>query len=221
MVKANSNTGGTKIVAYYMAKSLATLLKQINEKFPARSKASDGWVGDTSHSRRKSDHNPDASGCVCALDLTHDPRSGMDSYILAQALIDSGDRRISYVISNGRIANPKVHKGAWRPYSGINPHNHHVHISVIREHADEGALWDLSHMAGKKTSAYVPPPGTIKLGSVGGSVGDLQRRLGLPPDGFFGSKTKKAVAAFQKANGLLDDGVVGPATWAKLKGGGL
>lgn len=35
-------------------------------------------------------------------------------------------------------------------------------------------------------------------------------------DGIFGSKTKAAVLAFQKANGLGVDGIVGPLTWAKL-----
>ncbi len=37
-------------------------------------------------------------------------------------------------------------------------------------------------------------------------------------DGDFGSGTLKAVKAYQKAVGLVVDGVVGPATWAKLLG---
>ena len=37
-------------------------------------------------------------------------------------------------------------------------------------------------------------------------------------DGDFGSDTLKAVKAYQKASGLEDDGIVGPATWSKLLG---
>lgn len=37
-------------------------------------------------------------------------------------------------------------------------------------------------------------------------------------DGDFGTATYAAVIAFQKTNGLTVDGIVGPATWAKLLG---
>lgn len=35
-------------------------------------------------------------------------------------------------------------------------------------------------------------------------------------DGKIGAKTKKAIAAFQKSNGLTPDGKVGPKTWSVL-----
>lgn len=38
-----------------------------------------------------------------------------------------------------------------------------------------------------------------------------------PIDGKIGEKTKKAIRDFQKANGLVADGVVGKETWSKLK----
>ena len=38
-------------------------------------------------------------------------------------------------------------------------------------------------------------------------------------DGYFGPVTESAVKAFQRANGLYVDGVIGPYTWAALGGG--
>ena len=41
---------------------------------------------------------------------------------------------------------------------------------------------------------------------------------GLKPDGLFGAATQAAVKAFQRRRGLVDDGVLGPVTWAALIG---
>jgi hypothetical protein len=67
---------------------------------------------------------------------------------------------------------------------------------------------------------------TLRLGSNGPSVIELQRLLNgkganprLATDGDFGQKTDRAVRAFQQANGLTVDGVVGPNTWNKLESG--
>ncbi|CAN5226978.1 hypothetical protein BH20ACT20_BH20ACT20_08100 [soil metagenome] len=64
----------------------------------------------------------------------------------------------------------------------------------------------------------------------GGGVRALQRKLGVPADGAFGSRTERAVRRFQRRRGLTADGVVGPATrralgmdpgrMLKRKGGG-
>jgi hypothetical protein len=55
---------------------------------------------------------------------------------------------------------------------------------------------------------------TIKQGSTGDSVKVLQQILGLPQTGSFDAAMTLAVKAFQKRNGLKEDGIVGPQTWA-------
>lgn len=63
---------------------------------------------------------------------------------------------------------------------------------------------------------------TIKKGSTGGAVMILQEYLHTHgydcgvADGIFGSKTLKAVKAYQKDKGLVADGIVGPKTWATI-----
>ena len=62
----------------------------------------------------------------------------------------------------------------------------------------------------------------LRTGARGDAVRKLQELLNAlgydcgSVDGIFGSKTYAAVLAFQKANGLGADGIVGPLTWAKL-----
>lgn len=62
----------------------------------------------------------------------------------------------------------------------------------------------------------------LRTSSRGDAVRKLQELLNAKGytcgsvDGIFGSKTYAAVLAFQKANGLGADGIVGPLTWAKL-----
>jgi peptidoglycan hydrolase-like protein with peptidoglycan-binding domain len=56
----------------------------------------------------------------------------------------------------------------------------------------------------------------IKKGSNGEAVKQVQKLLGLDPDGDFGNNTELAVKKWQKENGLLDDGIIGSATWSKM-----
>lgn len=59
---------------------------------------------------------------------------------------------------------------------------------------------------------------TIKLGSSGEDVKVLQKYLGLDPVGGFGPLTDKKVKEWQKAHGLVADGIVGPKSWAIILG---
>ena len=56
----------------------------------------------------------------------------------------------------------------------------------------------------------------LKLGSEGEDVRKLQVKLGVDPIGKFGPKTDAAVRAWQAANGLTADGIVGDGTWGKM-----
>jgi len=73
-------------------------------------------------------------------------------------------------------------------------------------------------------SAALTSSSTLRRGASGTAVKELQQalaRAGFNPgsvDGEFGPATERAVKAFQSANGLTADGVVGPKTRAALSG---
>jgi peptidoglycan hydrolase-like protein with peptidoglycan-binding domain len=71
----------------------------------------------------------------------------------------------------------------------------------------------------------VATPKTIRYGSHGVDVEHAQDRLNAhdakPPlavDGIFGSLTRTATTSYQRSHGLDADGIIGPRTWASLKG---
>ncbi|MEN9800568.1 MAG: hypothetical protein RL653_4265, partial [Pseudomonadota bacterium] len=67
----------------------------------------------------------------------------------------------------------------------------------------------------------------LKEGAEGAAVAELQRLLRArghapgPVDGIFGPKTRSALEAFQRGNGLLTDGICGAQSWGVLRGGAL
>jgi murein DD-endopeptidase MepM/ murein hydrolase activator NlpD len=58
----------------------------------------------------------------------------------------------------------------------------------------------------------------LQLGSQGGLVLEVQRKLHVTADGIFGPQTDAAVRSYQQAAGLEVDGIVGLATWGSLFG---
>ncbi|MEU6267703.1 hypothetical protein [Saccharopolyspora shandongensis] len=150
-------------MAWRVARSLETLRAQFNERYPNRSKASDGGVGDAAHASRSSDHNPwfgpaaDGLMLVTARDYTHDPASGMDIDRLTDELAASRDPRIKYIIANGYILDSRPGNSPWRwvRYSGSNPHTKHFHLSVMDSVAlaDDPRPWNLPSFGG----APMPP----------------------------------------------------------------
>jgi peptidoglycan hydrolase-like protein with peptidoglycan-binding domain len=206
------------------ANATAKLLEQVNQQSPGRDRSSDGWIGDKAHASRASDHNPNKSGVVQAQDITHDPAGGFDSYEFAEMLRARRDKRIKYVISNRRIfaGNAGPQPWTWRRYTGSNPHDMHVHVSVADQVAlyDDASAWEIGLIP------FIPDAAApakdlpiLRSGSKGFYVEMAQTCLKLPVkqrDRQFGPTTKAAVEQFQRDHGLDDDGIVGAYTWREL-----
>lgn len=116
------------------AKACLRALSDATARWPNRSKASDGIMGDASHQARKSDHN-DGN----AFDVTHDPDNGCDGETIAA--LAQQDRRTKYVIWNKQIWSVARQSEGWRPYDGANPHTHHCHVSIIEALRDDDSAW--------------------------------------------------------------------------------
>lgn len=176
-----------------LVNSLVHLRDQVNRAAPGRDKSSDGWIGDTSHLAHKSDHNPDENGLVYALDITNDPKHGVVARDIADKIRLSKDPRVQYVISNGEIANLDIQNGAWRPYNGASPHDHHCHISVRHplKLADNVADWQLP--VSLKTAPVGPGPMAAAHPTV---------MVKMPP------KPTKAIQAGVAAGGAVAAGTV-------------
>lgn len=203
---------------WIVAESLERLRAQLNAYAPNRSKASDGGIGDAAHASRNSDHDPwlvlGGQPLVTARDFTHDPAGGLDCAKLRDSLTRARDSRIKYIIFNRQIISGAGGPQPWvpRPYSGVNAHEHHLHLSVVADRrCRDGSPWMLPGL-----TADVRPAGwpTIRRGDTGTAVGVIQRFLGVHPvSEFFGPATEAAVRRYQAMRGLEPDGVVGPLTW--------
>lgn len=123
------------------------LRDQINAKWPNRDKASDGWIGDSAHSARTSDHNPDARGIVHAIDIDENLgvdylRNGAQARTLANELLLysrsglAGADRLKYVVYENRLASGTYRSSWWKWRPGNWGHTAHIHVSFT-SHADK------------------------------------------------------------------------------------
>jgi hypothetical protein len=125
-------------MAWRLAPCLVQLRSEINARYPGRDKASDGSIGDSAHSSRTSDHNPDSRGIVHAIDVDKDLFPGSDAEFNALVEKVANDPRIKYTIWRRRIKNPGQ---AWRKYSGSNPHDKHAHFSATTAGESKTHTW--------------------------------------------------------------------------------
>lgn len=194
-----------------VSKGLGKLREQLNDIYPNRSKASDGSIGDTRHAASKSDHNPDPDGTVDAIDITHDPKEGVDIANLVDVLIKNKDKRVSYIIANGQIISGRKGPQPWvrRKYTGANKHTKHLHISILDENQDDTSPWDLS---GLKAQVSAPSTWLTDKKDIAQVQSDLwnlgytevgSRRKDGTFDGVAGDMTRAAVMAFRDNRGLV------------------
>ena len=135
-----------------LCKAGQQLREQIDDAFPDRSRtAPEGWLGDQRHAARKSDHNPTAEGIVRAIDINANLQANpAEAFDLADQLrlLARTDKRISYIIFNGKIASWKKNY-KWRKYTGINPHKTHIHISFTAKGDTDGSMFQIPILTGE------------------------------------------------------------------------
>lgn len=135
-----------------LCKAGQQLRLQVDDCFPDRDRTSDGWIGDSRHSARSSDHNPDEQGIVRAIDIDRD-LSGKAKPDLMPDLADQiryaakSDKRIAYIIFNGKIASGKS-LWRWVAYRGINPHVKHCHISFTKKGDTDSSFFNIPMIGG-------------------------------------------------------------------------
>jgi hypothetical protein len=112
------------------------VLKQATAIAPTRKKASDGLLPSAAHIKASpnSDHNTGL-----AVDLTHDPKKGIDCVEIFEKLKE--DKRVSYLIFQGKIWSKEKAKQGNRRYAGSNPHNKHLHISIDPAYSTDTSPW--------------------------------------------------------------------------------
>jgi peptidoglycan hydrolase-like protein with peptidoglycan-binding domain len=212
-----------------LAANLAGLRREINIHWPHRDKRSDGWIGDSDHQKRKSDHNPDGRGVVHAIDVDTD---GIDPKLLVRRAINHPTTQ--YVIFNRTIWS-RTHGFRARRYTGGDPHTGHVHVSGRHGSQFEGDRtgWGLAAAAppaaarppaaAKSADPHRPGSRTLRLTQPrmsGADVRFIQRFIGPrqcgPADGFFGPRTEAGVRFYQRLRGIAVTGVCDAAVFRQM-----
>jgi hypothetical protein len=139
-----------------LCKAGQQLREQFDDSYPDRDRTSDGWIADGRHlAAGTSDHIPDSSsGIVRAIDVDRDVSSkakpDLMPYIADQLRAAAKtDKRIKYIIFDGKIASVKS-AWRWRPYTGINKHRHHLHISFTSKGDQDGSFFQIPLLGASK-----------------------------------------------------------------------
>lgn len=183
--------------------ALNALMDEIEARWPA-SHRGDGTVASKTHDtiNPTSDHRPwpyTGPGVVTAVDAGETTEN--DGRVLFDALIAARDPRMKYAIHEGLTVWSTTRNGfpPWtvQPYLGPNPHDDHLHVSVVRSKQDDHLPWNLDLNPDTEETAMLP----IIPTSPREDIRMLQNRLNvvfgtqLEVDGVYGPATVAAVAA--------------------------
>ena len=125
-----------KPVAKKATPAAIAVLRQATALKPLRKKISDGLLPSAAHQKASpdSDHNTGY-----AVDLTHDPESGVDCSDIFEKLKE--DKRVNYLIFNKKIWSKDKARLGNRPYTGSNSHTKHLHISINDGYGNDTSPW--------------------------------------------------------------------------------
>jgi hypothetical protein len=123
-------------IARVASPAAIAVLRQATALVPKRNKASDGLLPSKAHIQASpnSDHNTGL-----AVDLTHDPKGGIDCTVIFDKLKE--DKRVDYLIFQGKIWSRAKASSGNRNYTGSNPHNKHLHISIFADKSADVSPW--------------------------------------------------------------------------------
>lgn len=169
---------------WHLAPSLRRLVEETDFMFPNRSTISDGSIGDGGHQARQSDHNPGSDNIVSAVDITDDDNSGCNVSLLWNRILRDKDDRVKYQIHRGLIVKSYTDSAghaAWEPYpyTGINGHFSHIHVSVLDNHLYDTGKWWLTNTTTPTPTKPITRKGDIMIFS----VLETKRSYAVMPDG--------------------------------------
>jgi hypothetical protein len=142
-----------------LARSMARLFIEINDKWPSRDHRTDGWYADPKE-RISKGHNPGHRGLSHAIDVDDD---GIDeSWIISH--IAKNDKVLWYIIWNRKLYS-NTYNWVPRTYTGSNPHTDHMHIEIYQTtYAEDWAgYWGISP-SGSTPGQTPPAPSTSSPG---------------------------------------------------------
>lgn len=147
------------------APALIQLRNEFDQRWPKRDKASDGCCASSTHSTQNptSDHEPGAKGATPgyahAFDFDEDLDASTHSLMFLVPIL-LRDSRCKYIIYEKQLFYPD---GTVRAYTGINPHDKHLHLSILPGATFDKRLWLSSLDASQPTPTPSPTEDIVKL----------------------------------------------------------